>query len=304
MSVAAILGVGAAGLFVYVVAFLPDPWSILVSQLRFLGRRGADASQFAPEEPVDPVGQPISVVVPCRNEAESIVANIGAVFARLEGPVASVDVVVVDGNSSDGTADRVRAATFPGAVRCVDYAGRNGRGGALARGVAEARGGLILMLHADTTLPRGWDAMLRRLLAAPDTLLTFFDFAVDLERVPESVARRLRSTSLFANLRSRWLWLPYGDQAIAARRNVLEQLGGVPELPLMEDFVLVSTARRAALRSGCALRPVGAAARCSPRRWLAQSPGRVTALNWLICFCYVVLGTEPTVLARWYYGKG
>ena len=46
-------------------------------------------------------------------------------------------------------------------------------------------------------------------------------------------------------LRVRWLGLPYGDQAIFVRRDVLERMGGVPSVPIMEDLDLVRGIRRA-----------------------------------------------------------
>ena len=41
------------------------------------------------------------------------------------------------------------------------------------------------------------------------------------------------------------LGLPYGDQAIFVRREVLEQMGGIPSVPIMEDLDLVRGIRRA-----------------------------------------------------------
>ena len=40
------------------------------------------------------------------------------------------------------------------------------------------------------------------------------------------------------------LSLPYGDQAIFVRRAVLDAIGGVPQVPIMEDLDLVKRMRR------------------------------------------------------------
>ena len=45
--------------------------------------------------------------------------------------------------------------------------------------------------------------------------------------------------SFNANLRSRWLGAPYGDQALFVRRDAFRELGGFAPLPLCEDLDLV-----------------------------------------------------------------
>ena len=45
-------------------------------------------------------------------------------------------------------------------------------------------------------------------------------------------------------LRVRLFGLPYGDQAIFLRRTMFEKLGGFPEVPLMEDLILMRGFRR------------------------------------------------------------
>jgi glycosyltransferase involved in cell wall biosynthesis len=82
----------------------------------------------------------ISVVIPARNEA----ANLPAVIARL--PKDLLEVILVDGNSTDATIEVAREL-IP-AVRVFQQEGR-GKGDALAVGFAAARGDIIVMLDAD-----------------------------------------------------------------------------------------------------------------------------------------------------------
>jgi glycosyltransferase involved in cell wall biosynthesis len=82
----------------------------------------------------------ISVVIPARNEA----ANLPAVIARLPGEL--FEVILVDGNSTDGTVEVAREL-IP-SVRVFRQEGR-GKGAALAMGFAAARGDIIVMLDAD-----------------------------------------------------------------------------------------------------------------------------------------------------------
>jgi hypothetical protein len=95
------------------------------------GRGGGARNRAAPT---------VSVVIPTRNEAE----NVPAVFARL--PANLLEVIVVDGHSTDGTIDVAR--TLRADVRVINQDGR-GKGHALTLGFAAARGDIIVTLDAD-----------------------------------------------------------------------------------------------------------------------------------------------------------
>ena len=82
----------------------------------------------------------VSVVVPAMNEEK----NIGHVLSRL--PVDIDEVILVDGNSQDGTVEAARRA-YPG-IRVLTQNGR-GKGDAFRTGFAAVTGNLIVMLDAD-----------------------------------------------------------------------------------------------------------------------------------------------------------
>jgi glycosyltransferase involved in cell wall biosynthesis len=88
----------------------------------------------------------VSVVIPALNEAE----NLGHVLPLI--PEWVDEVILVDGNSTDGTSDVARAIRPD--IRFVQQQGR-GKGAALRTGFAAARGDVIVMLDADgSTDPR------------------------------------------------------------------------------------------------------------------------------------------------------
>jgi hypothetical protein len=82
----------------------------------------------------------VSVVIPAMNEAE----NLPHVLPRI--PAGVHEVVLVDGNSTDGTIEVARQI-LP-TIRVVQQRGR-GKGAALRTGFEEATGDIIVMLDAD-----------------------------------------------------------------------------------------------------------------------------------------------------------
>jgi glycosyltransferase involved in cell wall biosynthesis len=86
----------------------------------------------------------ISIVIPAYREVERIGRTLAAVRRGASGLDESVEVVVVDDGSDDGTAEQVGSAD-----KVVRLERNHGKGSALARGLAEARGDLIVLLDAD-----------------------------------------------------------------------------------------------------------------------------------------------------------
>jgi glycosyltransferase involved in cell wall biosynthesis len=88
----------------------------------------------------------VSIVIPCLNEAESIVQCVSTAYRVLDEHAIDGEVVVVDNGSDDGSAD---LALLAGA-RVVDEP-RRGYGSAYLAGFAAARGDYIVMIDADLT---------------------------------------------------------------------------------------------------------------------------------------------------------
>ena len=89
----------------------------------------------------------------------------------------------------------------------------------------------------------------------------------------------------------------YADQAIFVRREALERVGGVPDVPLMEEHELF---RR--LEEQGTFRLVPQTVLTSSRRFVRA--GLLT--TYLKMACVEVgwrLGVSPVRLARWYRGK-
>jgi rSAM/selenodomain-associated transferase 2/rSAM/selenodomain-associated transferase 1 len=219
----------------------------------------------------------ISVIIPSLNEASHISRTLEA--AQRGKPH---EMIVVDGGSTDGTRAIAKDA---GAIVLQSSAGRSRQ---MNEGAARASGTTLLLLHADTVLPDGYVDVAANALAVPGVNAGAFRFRVD---------GNLRGKSFVewgANLRSRWLQMPYGDQGLFLRRSLFEQLGGFADLPVMEDYEFV---RR--LRRGGRILTVSLAAVTSGRRWLRFGILRTTLINAFMILGYH-FGVHPERLARFY----
>ncbi len=225
----------------------------------------------------------LAVVIPTLNEEATITACLEAV-----GRPPGVSIVITDGGSTDATVAVVADANRDARV----VSGPAGRGGQLNRGVATVEADAYLFLHADCRLPEGWYEAVCRTLA--DHSVAIGCFRLHTEPPPgRSTPRLARSWWRLLDLRSRGLGLPYGDQALFLRREVLIAVGGVPELPLMEDVELV----RHCLRIG-RLGRLPLEVRTTARRF-ARLPVRARLCTMTFPLLYR-LGVSPERLARWY----
>jgi SAM-dependent methyltransferase len=125
----------------YLVKVWPFRWLGLTN---FIVARPLPAAGASPE----PI---VTVVVPARNEA----GNIAAILDRVPAMGAGTELIFVEGNSSDGTYERIEQeiAARPGCTaRLYKQTGR-GKGDAVRLGFERSSGDLLMILDADLTVP-------------------------------------------------------------------------------------------------------------------------------------------------------
>jgi rSAM/selenodomain-associated transferase 2 len=225
-----------------------------------------------------PLARTISVVIPVLNEASAMGETVGR--ARAVPEVS--EIIVVDGGSRDATPE------VAAQLGCRVLRTPSGRGGQMRAGAAQATGDVVLLLHADTWLP-------------PEAGRAALNCLRDPTVAGGGFWKVFRDTPLLL-LGSRWkcavrLLLGrriVGDQAMFIRRETLEQIGGVPDMPLMEEFELC---RR--LHKVGRLALAEATVSTSARRFTKLGVIRTYLRMWRVSTLYR-LGVSPQQLRRLY----
>jgi rSAM/selenodomain-associated transferase 2 len=221
----------------------------------------------------------ISIIVPTFNEAGTIANCIASVRAAC-GP--DPEIVVVDGGSMDETVATAHQASVH------TMAAVRGRARQMNAGAAAASGNVLLFLHADTHLPASSDRLIADALKVGNSIWGRFDVRIEPSR------GLLCVVAFMMNLRSRVTGIATGDQAIFVRRDAFEQVGGIPDIPLMEDIAL-SKALRAISWPKCLFARVST----SSRRWQGHGVLRTIYMMWKLRWLYY-WGADPEYLAQLY----
>jgi rSAM/selenodomain-associated transferase 2 len=220
----------------------------------------------------------ISIVVPIRNEAPEAAEK----FRRLV-VAGQTELLVADGGGNDETTRSFRA------VGARIICGSGPRGERLACAARQARGEMLFFLHADSEPPA--DA-LEIVANAPARGAAAGAFSL----AYRDADRSMRWVAWWANRRTRWLRLPFGDQGIFCAREIYERAGGFQPLPICDDVDLVRRLRRVAALE---IRPEKTVT--SARRYREHGTLRQVLRNWRVLAGYFA-GARPEKLDRWYRG--
>jgi hypothetical protein len=203
-------------------------------------------------------------------------------FERVLGAEAPVSLVVA---ADQGISSKVcEAFAQAGAGPRLSPAPRGQRMREAASSSSEE---IFLFLHTDTLLPFGWERAVRRAIASGAAGGAFhLSFS--------GGSARMRWVAFWANARTAFTRVPYGDQAPFVRRDVYERLGGHRPWPLLDDWDL---ARR--VRDAGPIVLLRDAVSTSPRRYLERGVTRTVLDNWRTLWRFR-RGASPEELAELY----
>lgn len=255
--------------------------------------------------------QPVSilVVLPAyREKAETLLKCLSSLDERSAHPNRVRVVISNGGNPGDEEIARVvkdfkpRRLTSP--LRVVHMDAPLGRGPTQNLGAratpAAGDDEVLLFCHADVVMPVGFDEEIDEhfVYCQNPPLVLAFKFKINALNDRNDFSFVERTT----NWRSRRLEFPYGDQSLCVRRSDFEELGGFPEMKIMEDFEFIKRARKLAWSRGTRIATSDSPALADSRRWETKGVLKTTAWNWWICFSYTWVGVKPDTIFRWYYG--
>ncbi len=218
-----------------------------------------------------------SLIIPTLNEAEGI----ADLLSTLQVLRTQCEIIVVDGGSTDNTQQQ--------AMPLVDrfICAKAGRAIQMNAGAEQAKGNVLIFLHADTYLPEPALQLIHEGIEAGALWGRF-----DIQLLGSHFM--LNTIAFMMNWRSRVTGIATGDQAIFIKRSVFLEIGGFPEITLMED-IAISQRLTQLVRPYC----IGAKVKSSARRWEYFGVWRTIALMWSIRLRYF-FGAYPDDLARLY----
>lgn len=219
----------------------------------------------------------ISIIIPTLNEEASLAATL-----RLLAEHSDVELIVVDGGSSDHTVEVAQVFTP------YVFVTPRGRARQMNVGARHATGDILLFLHADTVLQPGAIDEVQRRIIGDGAVGGAFDLGID------SPKRLCRLIAKLSSYRARLLRMPRGDQGMFVWRQVFEALESFPDIPILEDVAFGRQLRRAGR-----LTFIHAGLITSGRRWDANGAVKTTLVNWWVTLLFL-LRVPPWTLRRAY----
>ncbi len=218
----------------------------------------------------------ISIIIPVFHEAKIL----DQTLSRLQLQLKDHELIIVDGGSKDDTL--LIAKKYGQVISC-----ERGRARQLNTGAAAATGEILIFLHADV-----W---------VEPCAIKGIEAAISMGYVGGAFKQRIdgrhflyRLIERGANFRARRLRVFYGDGGIFIRRSHFYQIGGFPDIPIMEEMGFSRKLRQ--LGKTTLVEP---RIHISPRRWEENGIIRTTLNNWIITLLYF-LGISPSRLIKLY----
>lgn len=175
----------------------------------------------------------ISIIIPIYNEEKTI----EAFLKTLEPVKEKAELIFVDGGSSDRT-----LALIPETYTVLH--GPKGRAKQMNLGAANSGGSVLFFLHCDSELPE--DAIEQIETVMERYSVGCFGIAFHSKNI------WMKCCQAISNHRIKDRKVMFGDQGIFIRRSLFFQIGGFPDLPIMEDYQFSLTLKEMGVKIGIA----------------------------------------------------
>lgn len=221
----------------------------------------------------------ISVIIPTLNEENSLSECLESFAAD------ACEIIVVDAQSTDQTVSI--AQSF--GVKIIQTSVAN-RAVQMNIGARNSQGEVLLFFHADSRLPQKGLKAIASVLETKDLIGGGFR----LSYYPDTHFYRLLAS--WGNLFCRFTGTIFGDRGIFIRKDDFEQLGGYPEIAIMEDVALMEKMQE---RGRIVLLPL--VVKTSARKYISETMFQVIYSH-LWSYVAYGFGVSPEKIYQRYYG--
>jgi rSAM/selenodomain-associated transferase 2 len=225
----------------------------------------------------------ISIVTPVLNEKE----NIGRFFENMNELEGDFELIMVDGQSSDGTPTEIERVKKGFNHPLTVISAPRGRSLQMNRGAEVAKGDILLFLHVDSKIQRDSLDALNGGISKDGIIGGAYTQSF------ENPDTFLKITSAFGNFRARATKIFFGDYGIFIKKEVFDEMGGYEEIPFLEDVELCKKAKKYGT-----LDQLDRDIITSARRYEKKGRIRLTAFFTMALFLNMV-GLRPKFLYRY-----
>jgi rSAM/selenodomain-associated transferase 2 len=221
----------------------------------------------------------ISIIIPVYNEPR---IN-DTLFGIRKQSFHDYEIIVVDGEESGSTIKLIRDE------KCTKLFSKPGRAIQMNIGVEQAKGDVLLFLHADSKLPQNGLQMIDQTVKSGFNAGSFDIWFASKNFILREIISRTSS------MRGRITRYPYGDQGQFFTKEFFKEIGGYSEIPLMEDIEIMQRIKKRSEK----ICIIPANIKTSARRWEEEGLFFVMLRNPILSILYF-LGVSPKKLSRFY----
>ena len=222
----------------------------------------------------------VSIIIPVINEEVSLRSFLPSLQNLRED---GCEIILVDGGSSDGSCEVAKPLVDKLLVT------NRGRASQMNFGAKSSNGEILIFLHADTQLNA------QAITFARDVADRFESFWGWYSLRFQNSSYLLSFVSCCMRVRSSITKICTGDQTLFISSTLFSDIGGFPDIPIMEDIAICKL-----LRTRVAPIQLKSRVLSSPRRWQRDGLLKTVFFMWYLRFLYW-LGFSPVKLSDKYY---